>query len=217
MVVSRVLIVIAVVMLVVGGITAWQQWQDNKKAESTAAEQQARANHGHASGDNPSTNKPSQDEFKNYRVAADEPRYIFIPKINVRAMVGQVGLTKRNAIDAPNNIYNAAWYTGSAKPGQPGAMLIDGHLGFWTTPGIFSELKDLQGGDNIMVERGDGKTFTYKVIKSQTYPVDKVDMKAALAPITFGKPGLNLITCAGNVIKGANTYNQRIVIFSEQQ
>jgi hypothetical protein len=39
-------------------------------------------------------------------------------------------------------------------------------------------------------------------------------MSALLSPINAGKPGLNLITCTGDVIKGTNDFTERIVVFA---
>jgi LPXTG-site transpeptidase (sortase) family protein len=116
----------------------------------------------------------------------------------------------------PPNVFETGWYNQSAKPGQQGAMLIDGHVSSWTTNGVFYGLKDLKPGDTMQVQTGAGKIYTYRVMASQTYPSTKVDMQAALTPISPGKPGLNLITCDGQVEAGTSQFNERIIVFTEQ-
>lgn len=164
----------------------------------------------------PDTTKSSDDEFKNYQVAPDAPRYIFIAKISVRAMIKPVGMTQNNQIASPRNVYDVGWFTGSAKPGQPGAMVVDGHISSWEARGVFYNLKDLGPEDRITVIRGDGVELTYKVVKSQTYDADRVDMTAVMAPISPTKSGLNLISCSGRVIKNTNEFDKRIVVFTEK-
>jgi LPXTG-site transpeptidase (sortase) family protein len=207
---------LAVIVLVIGGLIAWQQWQGNAKADSAAGKKQYAANHGHATGSNPSTKKPSWSAFEKYQVAADLPRYIFIPKIHVQAIVKQTGLTKDGAIGAPTNVFYTDWYTGSAKPGKKGAMLIDGHVSSWTTHGVFYNLKKLRPGNKIKIERGDGHLFTYKVVKTKKYPDNHVNMKKVLSPVNPPKPGLNLITCTGHVKPGTSEFDHRLVVFAEQ-
>jgi LPXTG-site transpeptidase (sortase) family protein len=163
----------------------------------------------------PSTAKPTNTEINSYSVAPDLARYIKIPKLKVSARVLQTGLTKTGAIDTPLNVYDTAWYTSSAKPGQAGAVLIDGHVSSRSTKGVFYGLNKLAAGDRIQLERGDGAVLSYKVVKTQAYDADRVDMQAATQPIT-DRPGLNLITCGGKVKPGTNQYNQRIVVFTEQ-
>jgi LPXTG-site transpeptidase (sortase) family protein len=96
-------------------------------------------------------------------------------------------------------------------------MLIDGHVSSWTTAGVFHELRELKQGDMINVERGDGTTFDYKVVTTQVYKYDAVDMNKVLAPIDPARPGLNLITCSGQVVDGTNDFSRRLVVFASQQ
>lgn len=203
---SKLFVLLAVAVLALGVFIAWNQHNDNKIAEQAA----------HQNHNAPKTNKPSSQAFNNYQVPPGSPRYLFIPELSVRAMVKPMGLTAKNQIASPSNVFDAGWYTNSAKPGKPGAMLIDGHVSSWTTQGIFYGLKKLRTGDQVKVQRGDGAMFTYKVVRSQVYDADHVDMRAALAPVTADRPGLNLITCDGSVIEGTNEFNKRIIVFTEQ-
>lgn len=201
--------VLAVIVLSIGIITTWTQL--NKSSDISDQNNPASTTE-----TPPDTNKPSNDAFDNHHANHDEPRYIFIPKISVRAMIKPVGVTPDNRVAAPSNVYDAGWYTSSAKPGQAGAMLIDGHVSSWETKGVFYNLSVLQANDTITIERGDGAILSYRVVKNVTYPADRVDMQAALSPINPAKPGLNLITCSGEIIEGTNQFDQRVVIFAEQ-
>jgi sortase (surface protein transpeptidase) len=126
----------------------------------------------------------------------------------------QVGVTTSGALATPSNVFDTAWYTGSAKPGQPGATLIDGHVSSWTTKGVFYGIKTLVAGDTIQIVKGDNSVLTYKVVKTQVYPAGTVDMQAAVTPVIAGQSGLNLITCTGQVIKGTSEFNQRELVFA---
>ncbi len=161
--------------------------------------------------------KPAPDSISSYKVAADLPRVISIEKIKVKSRVLALGVKSNNELKAPVNIYDTGWYLESAKPGAPGAMLLDGHVTGPTQKGIFYDLKKLVAGDIITIERGDGKTFDYKVVSSKVYNKDKVDMAAALTPIEAGKPGLNLITCAGSFNAQSDQYEDRLVVFASLQ
>jgi len=127
-----------------------------------------------------------------------------------------MSLTSNNAIQAPQNVHDAGWFTGSAKPGQPGASVIDGHVANWATKSVFHDLKNVRSGDTITIERGDGTRLQYKVVELKSYPANDVDMQAVMTPITPTKPGLNLITCDGKVVRG-NEFDRRLVVFTEQQ
>jgi sortase (surface protein transpeptidase) len=206
----------AVVVFVLGLMVSFQSAQTNHKNAAKVSALSKSTDQGNGGGSVPSTAKPSGSAVRNYTVAPDLPRYIKIPKLGVNARVMQAGVKSDGSLGTPGNVYDAAWYTGSSKPGQPGAMLIDGHVSSWTTRGVFYGLKRLVAGDIIQVQRGDGQVFAYKVVKTQTYPDNNVDMQAAVRPITPGKPGLNLITCTGRVKPGTSEFNQRIIVFAEQ-
>lgn len=197
-------------MLVWGVVAAWRQ-----HTSPIPAAQQPMAPFVAALEAGPSTKPPESSAFDSYKVAPDAPRYIFISKIAVRAMVRSLGLTKDNHLDAPANIHDAGWFNQSSKPGEKGATVIDGHMGWRSNPGIFYKLKELKADDMLTIERGDGKVLTYKVVQTQSYDVNQVDMAAALAPINPSKPGLNLITCDGKLVNN-NEYDKRLVIFTEQ-
>jgi hypothetical protein len=96
-------------------------------------------------------------------------------------------------------------------------MLIDGHVSSWNAYGVFYNLHLLQPGDLIKVQRGDGKIFNYSVAAVKIYSKNSVNMKSVLSSIDALKPGLNLISCYGDVIKGTNEFNKRIVVYSVEK
>lgn len=163
----------------------------------------------------PSATKPSKQIVDAYTVAADMPKYIDIPAINVaKTRLIQFGVMQNNQIAVPDNLYDAGWYKASAKPGEDGAMFVFGHVSSWQAKGIFYDLQTLQPGDKISITRGDNKQFIYRVMAKKLYDHAKVDMKTVFTPIKAGRPGLNLMTCAGHVIKGTNEFSERLVVFT---
>lgn len=203
---SKLLLLVAVIVLFTGVVVSLIQHRSNSEVRSTYTDSQI----------SPDTEKPDEDSLYNHRVEPDQPRYISIAALTVKAVVKSGGVNAENQIESPANIHETGWYNGSSKPGQEGAMLISGHVSSWETSGVFYDLKLLQPGDKITIERGDGAKFTFSVVKSQTYDANDVDMGSVLLPISRGKPGLNLITCAGEVIAGTNNFSKRIVVFAEQ-
>lgn len=160
--------------------------------------------------------KPSQAELGAYTVGPTAPRYVRINKIRVFARVQKQGLDGSGAVKAPGNVHDAGWYKDSSRPGEAGAMLLDGHVAGPTTPGVFTDIKKLQAGDTIEIERGDGQRFTYSVVKSETTPADQTNMTAALLSAEPGRPALNLITCTGKYNAETGQYDDRIVVYAVQ-
>jgi sortase (surface protein transpeptidase) len=203
----------ALVLLAGIGVAAYQ-WHQNANAAKKAKKLTYEANH-NISHSVPSTNKPNQNDLNSYTVSPSAPRFIYIQKLNVKARIRPLGLTDKGQLEAPENVYDTGWFNKSSYPGQNGAMIIDGHISSWTTKGVFYGLPTLKLNDQIKIERGSGSSVVYKVKSIKTYNADVVDMAEALSPINPAKPGLNLITCSGQVVKGTNEFNKRTVVFSQ--
>jgi LPXTG-site transpeptidase (sortase) family protein len=209
------LVAVAIILLMIGLGISLYNWHYNEVASQQAAKLIFEANHNinHTA---PSTIKPTASDIASYVVAPTLPRYLIIPKLSVDARIVSVGVSTQGALETPNNVYDTAWYNKSSQPGQLGAMLINGHISSWTARGVFYGLKTLQPGDTIAVQGGNGAVFTYKVVKTKVYDANNVDMAAAMSSINPSKPGLNLISCTGDVISGTSEFNERIIVFSTQ-
>ncbi len=152
-----------------------------------------------------------------YTVPALNPRYISIPSLNVgNTRVYPVGVTAQNVLDTPRNINDAAWYKKSMTPGTGyGAVLIDAHNGGISKNGVFAKLSTLKTGDEITVERGDNKKYTYSVVENQIMSLDEVNatgMKMMMQSADPSKEGLNLITCAGKWVPRLGQFDQRVML-----
>jgi LPXTG-site transpeptidase (sortase) family protein len=151
----------------------------------------------------------------NYSVAPDLPRFIKIPKLGINAPIVSVGLASDGSVGTPSNIYEAAWYNGSTKPGTNGASFIDAHSSA-SGGALFGHLDRLTNGDKIQVQKGDGSTITYQVMSVQIVPKDSVDMASMLRPFGSTSKGLNLITCQGNWIDSEKTLTHRVLVYTQQ-
>ncbi len=163
----------------------------------------------------PSEEDPPKN-IGSYSVAPDLPRLLTIDKINVSARIRRVGVGENNTMKAPASIFDVGWYDGSAKPGENGTVVLDGHVSGPTKQGVFYNLSKLKAGDTIQLTRGDGQVFTYSVVETKTYDDDKVDMPRVMTSAEAGKPGLNVITCSGTFNSRTNQYEQRTVVFAVQ-
>jgi LPXTG-site transpeptidase (sortase) family protein len=216
---QKAMVAMALIVFISGIGVAALGLKTNKHVEAQVqAVTQSTESSNNASTDEETPNevKPDSKAMTGHMVAPDQPRYIRISKLGVFARVSSQGLDKSGALKAPSNVFNAGWYDQSAKPGQPGAMLLDGHVSGPTQRGVFFNLKKLTAGDTLEIERGDGQKFNYTVVQSQTYDASNTDMQKAMNPIVKGKPGINLITCAGKYDPKTKEYPQRIIVFATQ-
>lgn len=211
----------AATVVAVGVLLAFQAYMANTAVEIQVKKLQAADAKGDTSSGTsslPSDEKPKDPNYlQNYKVAPQLPQLLTISKIGVSARVLQVGVDSNNQMEVPKTAYDVAWYNGSSRPGENGAMVIDGHVQGVAGPAIFSNLKKLAAGDTITVQRGDGKQFTYTVVKTETIPVGDVDTGKLLVSADTNKPGLNLITCAGSYDQSADQFDSRTIVYAVQQ
>lgn len=156
----------------------------------------------------------SSDSIAKYVVAENLPRVLSIDKIGVKARILQMGVNPNGNMQAPINIFDSGWYTGSSKPGEKGAAVIDAHASGATRQGLFAYLNTLSNGDIIKIERGDGKVLKYKVVDKETREIDKVDMKKLMTVSGGADEGLNLITCDGKWSQKKGTFDKRTIVYT---
>ncbi|PID33561.1 hypothetical protein CR969_00110 [Candidatus Saccharibacteria bacterium] len=206
-------------ILSVTGYVSYDAWQTNTRTkqilgESSSPESSALPSQ-HRQEQEGKDRKPlPADTLKNYKVAADLPRAVFIDKINAKGRLLPMGVNRDSTMQAPINIYDGGWYNGSAKPGQIGASVLVGHASENNSgDGLFGKLYRLKLGDIVTVEMGDGSKQKYKVVETETVPEDKVDMGKLLLPHGKATKGVNLITCAGSWI-GNETMDHRLIVYT---
>lgn len=210
--VNSILVGMAVVVFAAGMVVALKSFRTNQQIATTVSAQSPAT-----TGGTGEEAKPTEQETTTYTVAADMPRYIDIPKLGVHSRVRETGVATDGSMGVPSNIYDAAWFNQSAKPGSPGgATVIDGHVSGPTQKGVFYGLDKLTAGDVLMVEKGNGDKVYYKVVKTEVVNADSVDMAKLLLPTTVGKAGLNLISCTGKFNSQKQQFEQRALVYAEQ-
>lgn len=156
--------------------------------------------------------KPTETEVVEYTVAPERPRYLSIDKLGVKnARILAVGVNMSGELATPNNIFDVGWYDGSGLPGQGGTMVIDGHNGGPHVHGVFKNLPSLTNGDIIVIERGDGVVFRYKVVENVSIALEDSDtyMRTAERSPEVGKESVSLISCTGEWSQTKKTYLSR--------
>lgn len=199
------LVVVGVV--VVAGLTVW--WV---KSRNTIA-QQKHPEVVTVSTDEPSRIKP-EDEGYVWRGGPNDPKQLIVESIGVEAYVQKVAVEQNRRVAVPSNIYLTGWFTESARPGESGLSIIDGHIVDQSDQGIFTRLNELKPGDTFQVRMGDGSEKNFEVLKNDT-----VDTAKAEATLFSQEPKvqsqLNLITCGGTYDSVSKSYDKRVIVQAE--
>ena len=143
------------------------------------------------------------------------PLRLVISKINTSSSIESVGLTTQGAMDVPKLIENVAWFKLGVHPGEIGSAVISGHYG-WKNKKVsaFDKLHLLKKGDVILVEDENGVVISFVVSEIKIYAW-QADSKEVFIS-SDGKSHLNLIACAGKWDKVAQTYSDRLVVFTDK-
>ena len=128
--------------------------------------------------------------------------------------IEEVGVEEGGFLGVPASWYTAGWYKDSAKAGEQGNIVLDGHYDTNTgAPGAFWELKDLQIGDKVFLTDALGRKFEYAVTQKSYIAITDPE-RAKVFDSTQVKE-LTLITCGGVWDYASGTYNKRLVIKAE--
>lgn len=141
------------------------------------------------------------------------PVRLRIPAIDVDTGLESLGLNDDKSIEVPSEPGVAGWWKGGPRPGQVGPAVIMGHVRWNTGPAVFSRLRWLQRGDEILVDRADGTTARFVVTRHGSYR--KVAFPSDLVYYPTLEPELRLVTCGGPYDR-ATGYSENVVVFAAQ-
>jgi hypothetical protein len=162
------------------------------------------------------TPEPSETEIVEWKVPASQPRYMTIASVGMnKVRVESLGVKAgTNQMDDPANPWNVGWYNKSAKPGAKGAGVYDCHTFFGVSRGLCNKLGQLKLNSNIVIERGDGKIFTYKTIEVSNMSVAEANeyMNVLFTVPAGAQEVISIITCSGNFDSASQTSDQRTIV-----
>jgi LPXTG-site transpeptidase (sortase) family protein len=144
--------------------------------------------------------------------SAPRPTALDIPAIGVKTRLARLGLTAAGTLQVPASTAVAGWYTGSPRPGEPGAAVIVGHIDSNRGPGVFYRLADLKPGNLVYVQRGRGRLAVFKVTEVRTFLKSKFPTAAVYGAVPDSQ--LRLITCGGAFDPATGHYLSNVIVFA---
>ena len=187
-------------------------WEDKYYAEKEGSERAVAPVMGDIEQTEVSEEEVTPKQRAEYTVAPEKPRYLYIDKLGIsKARIMEVGTSSKGQMQTPYSIFDAGWFTGSSLPGQGGTAILDGHNGGPGVNGIFKKLNTLQAGDEIRIEMGDGKVYTYRVYDNIEVKLSEANRKMQLlttSPVD-GQESISIISCVGEWSLQQKTYLSR--------
>ncbi|WP_410637775.1 class F sortase [Amycolatopsis sp. lyj-346] len=152
---------------------------------------------------------PVTKPFKGLR-----PTSVRIPKIGAESSLLAVAVKPDGSISVPSvhTPMQAAWYKLSPVPGDVGPAVVLGHVDGDRKPGIFFKLKDLAPGDEVDIDRSDGRKLKFVVDRVTQVPKDTFPREAVYG--NSDKPELRLITCGGAFDHAEHSYRDNIIVYA---
>ncbi|WP_245900025.1 class F sortase [Geodermatophilus normandii] len=144
--------------------------------------------------------------------AAVPPARLRVPAIGLDSGLVDLGLDATGALEAPADFATAGWYAGGPAPGDVGPAVLAGHVDSSRGPAVFARLRELTGGDEVLVDRADGSTVTFAVTRVERHPKDAFPTDAVYGPT--GDAQLRLVTCGGDFDRAARSYEDNVVVFA---
>ena len=147
------------------------------------------------------------------------PWEFLLPSAKIRADIVRVGLTRSNALGAPDNPDVIGWWESGPAPGEAGNVLLDGHRDFTDTDGNVGTgvcwlLPETTAGDFAIVRDNAAEVnYVYTVIETASVVWDSPEGLGYLRPRT--EPILTLVTCEGSFDEEALNYSNRRIVVAE--
>lgn len=138
------------------------------------------------------------------------PVAVSVDAIGVTSGLVDLGLNPDRTLQVPEDPAVAGWYVGASRPGEPGPVVVVGHVDSRTGPGVFARLLELAPGDRVELELADGERAAYEVTRLRQVPKDVFPTGEVYGAV----PGdeLRLITCGGAFDRAQRSYRDNVVV-----
>ncbi|MFA6982072.1 MAG: class F sortase, partial [Patescibacteria group bacterium] len=113
----------------------------------------------------PVEKKPEISVFKNkLDPIYGNPSRLYIPDVSIDAKIIEIGTDEEGSLEAPSLWGELGWYKKSARTGQTGNLIVDGHYDDnFGRPAAFWSLKNLELDAKVYLVDSYGRVYTYKV------------------------------------------------------
>lgn len=155
----------------------------------------------------------SVDVDEQATLPASLPIRLRIPDIGVDtdAFVG-LGLEPDNTMEVPEGAEVVGWYEESPTPGERGPSVLAAHVDWQNQKGVFFDLRNLEAGANVVVDRADGTTVLFKVTEVEQYPKDEFPTERVYGDTEGAE--LRLITCGGSFNRTVQSYHDNVIAYA---
>jgi hypothetical protein len=143
------------------------------------------------------------------------PVGLTVASLAVSSPLADLGLLPDGTLEVPADPALAGWYAAAARPGEPGPVVVVGHVDSRSGPGVFARLDDLVPGDRVELALADGGVAVYAVTASRQVAKDAFPTSEVYGAVTGDE--LRLITCGGDFDRRRGSYDDNVVVTAVRQ
>ena len=141
------------------------------------------------------------------------PVRLRIPAVRIDTPLQRLGRAADATVEVPGDFGVAGWFADGPRPGQDGPAVILGHVDSRTGPGVFYPLAGLAAGTEVLVDRADGSTVTFRVSGVVTVPKSGFPTDQVYGPTL--QSSLRLVTCGGPFDRAAGSYRDNVIVSAD--
>jgi Sortase domain len=141
------------------------------------------------------------------------PVRLRIPAARVDTPLQPLGRAADSTVEVPSDFGVAGWFADGPRPGQDGPAVILGHVDSRTGPGVFYSLAGLAAGTEVLVDRADGSTVSFRVSGIDTVPKSGFPTDQVYGPTL--QSSLRLVTCGGPFDRAAGSYRDNVIVSAD--
>jgi hypothetical protein len=138
------------------------------------------------------------------------PTGVVLPSLGVSSGLVELGLHPDGSLQVPTDAAVAGWFAGGARPGEPGPVVVVGHVDSRLGPGVFAGLSRLVAGDRVELALADGVVAAYEVTGLRQVAKDAFPSQEVYGAVAGDE--LRLITCGGEFDRQQRSYRDNIVV-----
>lgn len=135
-----------------------------------------------------------------------------VPSLGVSATMTDLGVDDAGVMEVPLEAQLVGWYRFTSLPGQPGNVLLGGHITWHGATAVFRYLESMSPGDTIYIDTPDGQTLQYVVQEAWwAQPYSITDVRRVIGTRS-GPETVTLFTCGGTWDSADREYSHRRVV-----
>lgn len=144
---------------------------------------------------------------------AAQPARLRIPSVGIVAdFEAPLGIDEKGEVEVPTSFKTVGWYKYGPTPGELGPAVVLGHVDSINGPEIFYNLRRVELGDRVEIDREDGTTAVFEVTRIQNVAQAEFPTLEIYGDIDHA--GLRLITCSGTFDRGIRRYSHNLIVYA---